>query len=520
MELMTLILYSLFLIAGIVLGIIVSVVAQKIRLKSLRKISDEIVKNAEKEALSLKSTTEIELKKRQLELEKEIELNWTKEKKKLIEHEERIKSREDKLESRMSLVEKKLADTERRESSLLSKKEILDEEKKIIEEKNLQILKELEALSGLSASEAKKILLEKTHSEVKTESANFIRKTIKEAEEEAEKQAHKIVATAINRLNVSCLSEYTINTVTLPNEEMKGRIIGKEGRNIRTLEKATGINFIIDDTPNAVVLSGFDPLRLHVAKLVLTELIMDGRIHPTRIEEAVEKAKILAKKQIKQYGEDAALRAGIINLHPEIILLLGKLKFRYSYGQNVLEHSLEVSHLMGLMARELGFDVDRAKRIGLLHDMGKAVSHEIEGTHAIIGHDLALKYGESKEVANGIGSHHLEMEPITFEGSLCISADRFSAGRLGARSEAAEECIKRVKKLEDMANQFPGIEKAFALQAGRELSVFVFPDLIKNDDEILNLARDLSRKIERDLRYPGKIKVSVTREKRIIEYAM
>lgn len=519
MELADSILCLLFLITGIVIGTLSYIFMQKIRLKSLKKISADILKNAEREAEGLRKSAEVELRNKQIDLEKQFERELNKEKKKLLEHEERIKQREDKLENRMTLVEKKLLDTERREAILLAKKEKIDEDKKWNEDKKLEIINELEKLSGLSANEAKDLLLQKTHAEVKTESANFIRKTIKEAEEEAEREANKIVASAINRLNVSCISEYTINTVTLPNEEMKGRIIGREGRNIRALERATGINFIIDETPNAVVLSGFDPLRLHVAKLTLTELVNDGRIHPTRIDEAVEKSKILAKKQIKQYGEDAALRAGIMNLHPELVLLLGKLKFRYSYGQNVLEHSLEVSHLMGLMAGELGLDIARAKRIGLLHDMGKAVSHEIEGTHAIIGHNLALKYGETIEVANGIGCHHFEMDPLTIEASLITSADRFSAARLGARSEAAEECIKRIKKLEDLANQFPGVEKAFALQAGRELRIFVFPDII-DDDGVINLARDLSKRIERDLSYSGKIKVSVTREKCFVEYAM
>jgi ribonuclease Y len=300
---------------------------------------------------------------------------------------------------------------------------------------------------------------------------------------------------------------------------MKGRIIGREGRNIRALERATGINFIIDDTPGAVVLSGFDPVRKHIAKMALAELVQDGRIHPTRIEEVVEKATLNVHKQIKQYGEDAALRAGAMNLHPELINLLGKLKFRYSYGQNVLDHSLEVSYLMGLMAAEMGLDIRLAKRIGLLHDVGKAVSHEIEGSHAIIGHDLALKYGESKEVANGIGCHHHEMAPITVEADLCSAADAISASREGARIEAVEEYIKRLKKLEDMALEFNGIEKAYAMQAGREVRIVVLPDEV-DDVGVVNLARELTKRIEQELSYPGKIKVTVIREKRIVEYAV
>ena len=310
-----------------------------------------------------------------------------------------------------------------------------------------------------------------------------------------------------------------MNTVSIPNDEMKGRIIGREGRNIRSLEQATGVNIIIDDTPGAIVLSGFDPIRLQVAKMALADLVHDGRIHPTRIEEVVEKAKLNIDKIIKKHGEDAALRAGIMNLHPDLIKLLGKLKFRYSYGQNVLDHSLEVAHLMGIMAAELGLDVNLAKRMGLLHDFGKAVSHEIEGPHAIIGHDLALKYGESAEVANGIGCHHGEMPSLTIEASLCSAADAISASRQGARSEFVEEYIKRLKKLEDLAHEFPGVEKAYAMQAGREVRVVVLPDQV-DDDGIITLARDLTKRIESELNYPGKIKVTVIREKRIVEYAV
>ena len=300
---------------------------------------------------------------------------------------------------------------------------------------------------------------------------------------------------------------------------MKGRIIGREGRNIRALERATGINFIIDDTPGAVVLSGFDPIRKQIAKMALTELVQDGRIHPTRIEEVVEKSTVQIQKQIKQYGEDAALRAGAMNLHPELIYLLGKLKFRYSYGQNVLDHSIEVSYLMGLMAAEMGLDIRLAKRIGLLHDIGKAVTHEIEGSHAIIGHDLAIKYGETKEVANGIGCHHHEMPPFTVEADLCSPADAISASREGARIEAIEEYIKRLKKLEDMALEFPGVEKAYAMQAGREIRIVVIPDQV-DDAGVISLARTLTKRIEQELSYPGKIKVTVIREKRIVEYAV
>lgn len=488
-------------------------------LGGVKQFSAEIINRAEQESFELKRSAELMIQQKQIEQQRELEQVWQQERKKTQREEERLKQREDKLESRMNLVEKKLSDTEKREAVIISRKAQLDEEKKIVADMHIRLIAEFEKTSGLSSLEAKEILMNRLTNEAKADAANLIRRIKKESEEEAEKQAATIIATAINRLAVPCTSEITVCTVALPNEEMKGRIIGREGRNVRALEQATGVNFIIDDTPEAVVISGFDPIRKHIAKTALMELVKDGRIHPTRIEEVVEKAKTNMHKQIKQYGEDAALRAGAINTHPEIITLLGKLKFRYSYGQNVLDHSLEVSHLMGLMAAELGRDVRLAKRIGLLHDMGKAVSHEIEGSHAIIGHDLALKYGESKEVANGIGCHHQEMSPITIEADLCSAADAISASRGGARIEDIEAYIKRLKKLEDIAQEFSGIEKAYAMQAGREIRIVVLPDVI-DDAGTINLARDITKKIEQELSYPGKIKVTVIREKRVIEYAV
>jgi ribonuclease Y len=504
---------------GICLGAFFLWLYHRAKLGTYQVISKNILQKAESEAVTIRKTAELTLKQNQVDYQREVEQAWQSERRKMTREEERLKQREDKLEARMNLVEKKLSDIEKREAILIARKTQLEEEKKDTVLAHNKLIAQLEKLAGLSSLEAKEQLLATLKNEVNTEAANLIRRTKKEAEENAEKEACSIIATAINRLATSCVSEATINTVSIPNEEMKGRIIGREGRNIRTLERATGVNIIIDDTPGAVVLSGFDPVRLQVAKTALQELILDGRIHPTRIEEAVEKAKFSVQKLIKQQGEDAALRAGAMNLHPEIISLLGKLKFRYSYGQNVLEHSLEVSHLMGMMASELGLDVRMAKRIGLLHDMGKAVSHEMEGSHAVIGHDLALKYGETKEVANGIGCHHQEMEPLTVEASLCSAADALSASRPGARIEAVEEYIKRLKKLEDIAQEQPGVEKAYAMQAGRELRIVVLPELI-DDDGIVNLARMLTKKIESELSYPGKIKVTVIREKRVVEYAM
>ncbi|MBS4163172.1 Ribonuclease Y [Candidatus Protochlamydia amoebophila] len=511
--------YLLIFLVGIVLGVLTFWAYHRFALGGFKRISKDIISRAEQETSELRKTNELSLKQKQVEYQRELEHMWQQERKKLQQEEERLKQREDKLEIRMNLVEKKLSDTEKREAILIGRKAQLDEEKKQTIESHSKLLSILEKASGLTSSEAKEILLSRLSNEVKTESANLIRRIRKEAEEEAEKIASTIIATSINRLAVSCASESTVCTVTIPNEDMKGRIIGREGRNIRALERETGVNFIIDDTPGAVVLSGFDPVRKHIAKMALTELVQDGRIHPTRIEEVVEKATINVHKQIKQYGEDAALRAGAMNLHPDLINLLGKLKFRFSYGQNVLDHSLEVSHLMGLMAAELGLDIRLAKRIGLLHDLGKAVTHEIEGSHAIIGHDLALKLGENKEVANGIGCHHHEMAPLTIEADLCSAADAISASREGARIEAVEEYIKRLRKLEEIALEFAGVDKAYAMQAGREIRIVVLPEQV-DDAGVVNLARDLTKRIEQELSYPGKIKVTVIREKRVVEYAV
>jgi len=510
---------GLALILGIFLGAFLFFIFHRIKTGSYQALAKSIIQKAEFDAVSLKRSSELKLKQQEMNQQRELDALFQIERKKWQREDERIKIKEDKVEARMSLVERKLSDIEKKEAALIAKKAYLDEEKIHLEEKQNHLIAELETISGLSAVEAKEILINKITCDVKAEAANLIRKITKEAEEEADKKASNIIATAINRLAASCVSETTIHTVSIPNEEMKGRIIGREGRNIRSLEKETGVNFIIDDTPMAVVISGFDPIRINIAKLALSELVTDGRIHPTRIEEAVEKAKQTTAKQIKQYGEDAALKAGAMNLHPQMILMLGKLKFRFSYGQNILDHSLEVSHLMGLMAAELGRDVRLAKRIGLLHDIGKAVSHEVEGSHAIIGHDMALKYGENADVANGIGCHHQEMEPATIEAWLCSGADAISASRPGARIEAVEEYINRLKKLEDIAYEFAGVDKAYALQAGREIRISVLPDIV-DDLGLMNLAKDLTKRIEHDLNYPGKIKVTVVREKRAVEYAI
>ncbi len=512
-------LYLIPLVLGLGLGSLLHTLYYRKKVGNFQKLAASILQGAEGEAEKIRAGAEEERRQKQFDQQRRLEEASLLERRKIQAEEARLKEREDKLESRMGLVEKKLTQIEKREAVLGERKLLQEEEKRRLAEEKEKLKRDLEIAAGLTAKEAKEKLVQELTEDLKFEKANLIRKTMKEAEEESERLASSILAQAINRLAVPTVSEATINTVSLPGDEIKGRIIGREGRNIRALERATGITFIIDDTPGAIVLSGYDPIRMHVAKLALSELVKDGRVHPTRIEEAVERAKDAVERKVREYGQDAALRAGQANLHPELIQLLGKLKFRFSYGQNVLDHSLEVSYLMGMIASELHLNVSLAKRIGLLHDMGKAVSHDVPGTHALIGHDLALKYGETQEVANGIGCHHGEIPPITVEGSFCGAADAISASGPGARIEAVEEYIKRVKKLEEIAYEFPGIEKAYAMQAGKELCIVVMPEMF-DDAGLTNLARDLSKRIEKELRYPGKIKVTAIREKRAVEYAV
>lgn len=507
------------LLAGIAAGSIGFFVFQRIKLGAFHSIADNVLQQAEKQAAEIRQNGEFELKKKQFEMQKELEETLNKEKRSIAQEEDRLKLREDKLESRLNLVEKKLIDIEKKEALLAHKKTEMEVEKSRLNEEAAKLQSSLENLSNLSKEEAKSLLLEKLDHELLAEKARKIQTVQNEIANEADRLASRAIVTAIQRLGSTTVSEATVSTVSLPSDELKGRIIGREGRNIRALEKATGASFLMDDTPQTVVISCFDPVRRAIAKEALTDLILDGRIHPTKIEEAVDKAGKMIERQILQFGQDAALRAGAFQIHPEIITLLGKLKFRYSLGQNVLEHSLEVSHLMGIMAGELGLDVQLARRIGLLHDMGKAVTHEVQGTHALIGRDLAQKYGESAQVANGIGCHHQEIEAITLEGKLCSAADAISASRPGARIDAVEEYVQRLYKLEEIAASFPGIDRAYALQAGREIRIMVKPEDIE-DSALLPLAREITKKIESELVYPGKIKVSLFREKRVVDYAM
>lgn len=492
---------------------------QKLRGRGAQQLMADILQRAQCEAETLLRQAELTAQQQQLAKQRELEAGWQVDRRKLQKEEERLKEREDRLDKRLGTVDKKLQDLVQNELDLKKREIQLGSQEQAIHQKQAQLMADLERLAGLTMTDAKQHLLQRLEQQLQSETFAMTRRAQREAEEECERLTQRILVTSINRLAVPCVSEATVTTVAIPSDEIKGRIIGREGRNIRTFERLTGVNVLIDDTPGAIVLSGFDPIRKQIAKMALTDLIQDGRIHPTRIEEATEKAQLDMEKQIRFSGQDAAARAGIVGLHPDLISLLGKLKFRYSYGQNVLDHSVEVAHLMGLMALELGLDAALAKRIGLLHDVGKALSHEVEGTHAIVGRDFALKCGERAEVANGIGCHHGEIEPITLEGSLCAAADALSASRPGARIEAVEEYLKRLKQLEEIAYSFPGVERAYAMQAGREVHVSVLPDQI-DDQALLNLARDITKRIEQELTYPGKIKVTLVREKRTSQYAV
>ena len=415
------------------------------------------------------------------------------------------------LDSKSLVVEKK--------DELLQKKlkeiEITQEKLDAIHQKQIE---ELEKISGLSTEEAKSILINNIKKEAEQEAAVAVKEIEKESKETAERKAREIITYAIQKCSADHVAETTVSVVDLPNDEMKGRIIGREGRNIRALEQLTGIDIIIDDTPEAVVISGFDPIRREVARLALEKLIADGRIHPARIEEMVDKAKKEVDQIIKDEGEQATLDTGIHGLHPELVKLLGRLKFRTSYGQNVLKHSIEVSYLAGIMAAELGADVKVAKRAGLLHDIGKAVDHEVEGPHVTIGEDLAKKYKESKAVVHAIAAHHGDTEPQTIEAVLVQAADAISAARPGARRETLETYIKRLEKLEEISNSFEGVEKSFAIQAGREVRIMVKPE-VTSDASIVLIAKDIVKKIEEEMEYPGQIKVNVIREIRATEYA-
>lgn len=464
--------------------------------KRAETIKKETVLEAKEEAYRIKNENEKELRERRNELQRN--------ERRLLQREETLDKKIDGIEQREQQLNQKIKEAENTEASI---KELYDKQ-----------LKELETISGLSMDEAREILLSSVERDARHDAAIMLRDIEAKTKEEADKRARNIISLAIQRCAADHVAETTVSVVSLPNDEMKGRIIGREGRNIRTLETATGVDLIIDDTPEAVILSGFDPVRREVARIALERLITDGRIHPGRIEEMVEKARREVDTQIREAGEQAIFEVGIHGLHHELIKLIGRLKYRTSYGQNVLKHSIEVAHLAGMMASELGANVALAKRAGLLHDIGKAVDHEVEGPHAQIGADLAKKYRENNQVIHAIQAHHGDVEPSTVEAVLVQAADAISAARPGARRETLENYIKRLEKLEEIANSFEGVDKSFAIQAGREIRILVKPENVNDADTII-MAKEIVKRIETELEYPGQIKVNVIRETRAVEFA-
>ena len=472
-----------------------------------REIIDEALKTAE----TKKRESLLEVKEESIRTKNELD-------KEIKERRAEVQRSERRIQQKEENIDKKMEALERRETNLSAKEESLNKIKVEVSKLNEQRVQELERISGLTSEQAKDYLLKIVEDEVKHETAMIIKEMESRAKEEADKKAKEYVVSAIQRCAADHVSETTISVVQLPNDEMKGRIIGREGRNIRTLETMTGIDLIIDDTPEAVILSGFDPIRREVARIALEKLIVDGRIHPARIEETVEKAQKEVELMIKEEGEAATLEVGVHGIHPELVRLLGRMKFRTSYGQNALKHSIEVAQLSGLLAAEMGLDVRIAKRAGLLHDIGKAVDHEMEGSHIQLGVELCRKYRENATVINAVEAHHGDVEPTTLIACIVQAADTISAARPGARRETLETYTSRLKKLEEITNNFKGVDKSFAIQAGREVRVMVVPEQITDADMVL-LARDISKQIEAELEYPGQIKVNVIRESRVIDYA-
>ena len=510
-------------IAVVVVLIIVSaVISHFVTVSNLKKNAESKIGNAENKAREIiddavktaeakKKESLLEIKEESIKNKNELERESKERRSELQRYEKRVLSKEEALDKRSEAIEK-------REASFTAKEEQLKQREKKVDELSQQRVQELERISGLTSEQAKEYLLKTVEEDVKHDTAKMIKEMEAQAKEEADKKAKECVVTAIQRCAADHVAETTISVVQLPNDEMKGRIIGREGRNIRTLETLTGVELIIDDTPEAVVLSGFDPIRREVARIALEKLIVDGRIHPARIEEMVEKAQKEVDSMIREEGESAALEVGVHGIHPELIKLLGRMKFRTSYGQNALKHSIEVAQLSGLLAGEIGLDVRVAKRAGLLHDIGKSIDHDVEGSHIQIGVDLCRKYKESATVINAVEAHHGDVEPESLIACVVQAADTISAARPGARRETLETYTNRLKQLEDIANQFKGVEKSFAIQAGREIRIMVVPEQVSDADMVL-LARDIAKQVEFELEYPGQIKVNVIRESRVTDYA-
>ena len=472
-----------------------------------REIIDEAVKTAE----TKKREAMLEAKEESIRVKNDLDKEVKERRAEIGRSERRIVQKEENLDKKLEAIEK-------REAGFAAKEEEINRQKAQVAKLNEERVKELERISGLTSEQAKDYLLKTVEEDVKIDTAKLIKEMEHKAKEEADKKAKEYVVTAIQKCAADHVAETTISVVQLPNDEMKGRIIGREGRNIRTLETLTGVDLIIDDTPEAVILSGFDPIRREVARIALEKLIVDGRIHPARIEEMVEKAQKEVETMIREEGEAATLEVGVHGIHPELVRLLGRMKFRTSYGQNALKHSIEVAQLSGLLAAEIGVDVRTAKRAGLLHDIGKSVDHYMEGSHIQIGVDLCRKYKESPIIINAVEAHHGDVEPESLIACIIQAADTISAARPGARRETLETYSNRLKQLEDISNGFKGVEKSFAIQAGREIRIMVVPEQISDADMVL-LARDISKQIEAELEYPGQIKVNVIRESRVTDYA-
>lgn len=472
-----------------------------------REIIDEAVKNAE----TKKRESSLEIKEESIRAKNELD-------KEIKERRAEIQRNERRIEQKEANIDRKLEAVEKREAGFAAKEEEINREKEEVARLHEERVQELERISGLTSEQAKEYLLKTIEDDVKIDTAKLIKEMESKAKEEAGKKAKEYVVTAIQKCAADHVAETTISVVQLPNDEMKGRIIGREGRNIRSIENATGVELIIDDTPEAVVLSSFNPVRREIARIALEKLIVDGRIHPARIEEMVEKATKEVETMMREEGEAATLELGVHGIHPELVRLLGRMKFRTSYGQNALKHSMEVAQLSGLLAAEIGVDVRMAKRAGLLHDIGKSIDHEVEGSHVELGVNLCKKYKENPIVINAVASHHGDEEPESLIACLVQAADAISAARPGARSETLESYTTRLKQLEEIADSFQGVDKTFAIQAGREIRVMVVPEQISDDDMIL-LARDISNQIEENLDYPGQIKVNVIRESRVVDYA-